>query len=73
MSTNELEKRRRQALAPAYELFYQEPIHLVRGDPTPDADPAAQKKLKKSAIPTPKHSVVAVNYSHYILWFATGV
>jgi 4-aminobutyrate aminotransferase-like enzyme len=32
MSTNELEERRRRALAPAYELFYQEPLHLVRGE-----------------------------------------
>jgi 4-aminobutyrate aminotransferase-like enzyme len=32
MSTSELEERRRRALAPAYELFYQEPIHLVRGE-----------------------------------------
>ena len=32
MNTNELEERRRRALAPAYELFYQEPLHLVRGE-----------------------------------------
>jgi 4-aminobutyrate aminotransferase-like enzyme len=32
MSMSELEERRRRALAPAYELFYQEPIHLVRGE-----------------------------------------
>jgi len=32
MSTTELEERRRRALAPAYELFYQEPLHLVRGE-----------------------------------------
>jgi 4-aminobutyrate aminotransferase-like enzyme len=32
MSTSELEARRRRALAPAYELFYEEPIHLVRGE-----------------------------------------
>ena len=32
MSENELLKRRRRALAPAYELFYDEPIHLVRGE-----------------------------------------
>jgi len=32
MSTSELEERRRRALAPAYQLFYQEPVHLVRGE-----------------------------------------
>ena len=32
MSTSKLEERRSRALAPAYELFYQEPIHLVRGE-----------------------------------------
>jgi len=32
MSTSELEERRRRALAPAYELFYREPVHLVRGE-----------------------------------------
>jgi 4-aminobutyrate aminotransferase-like enzyme len=32
MSENELLKRRRRALAPAYELFYDEPVHLVRGE-----------------------------------------
>jgi len=32
MRESELLKRRRQALAPAYELFYDEPIHLVRGE-----------------------------------------
>jgi len=32
VSTSELEERRRRALAPAYELFYQEPVHLVRGE-----------------------------------------
>ena len=32
MSTKELEERRRRVLAPAYELFYQEPVHLVRGE-----------------------------------------
>jgi 4-aminobutyrate aminotransferase-like enzyme len=32
MSDNELLKRRRRALAPAYELFYDEPIHIVRGE-----------------------------------------
>jgi len=29
---SELLSRRRQALAPAYELFYDEPIHIVRGE-----------------------------------------
>jgi len=29
---SELLKRRRRALAPAYELFYEEPVHLVRGE-----------------------------------------
>ncbi len=32
MSENELLKRRRRALAPAYELFYGEPVHIVRGE-----------------------------------------
>lgn len=32
MSVSDLEKRRRRALAPGYQLFYQEPIHLVRGE-----------------------------------------
>ena len=32
MSTKELEERRKGALAPAYELFYEEPLHLVRGE-----------------------------------------
>jgi 4-aminobutyrate aminotransferase-like enzyme len=32
MNANDLLSRRRQALAPAYELFYEEPIHLVRGE-----------------------------------------
>jgi 4-aminobutyrate aminotransferase-like enzyme len=32
MSTSDLEERRRRSLAPAYELFYQEPLHLVRGE-----------------------------------------
>jgi 4-aminobutyrate aminotransferase-like enzyme len=32
MKTSQLEERRRRALAPAYELFYQEPLHLVRGE-----------------------------------------
>jgi len=32
MNGNDLLKRRRQALAPAYELFYDEPIHIVRGE-----------------------------------------
>jgi 4-aminobutyrate aminotransferase-like enzyme len=32
MNENELLKRRRQALAPAYELFYDEPVHIVRGE-----------------------------------------
>ncbi len=32
MSTKNLEERRRLALAPAYELFYEEPLHLVRGE-----------------------------------------
>ncbi len=32
MSTRDLEERRRRALAPAYELFYQDPVHLVRGE-----------------------------------------
>jgi 4-aminobutyrate aminotransferase-like enzyme len=32
MSGNDLLSRRRRALAPAYELFYDEPVHLVRGE-----------------------------------------
>ena len=32
MSTRELEERRRRALAPAYQLFYEQPLHLVRGE-----------------------------------------
>jgi len=32
MKENELLERRRRALAPGYELFYQDPIHLVRGE-----------------------------------------
>ena len=32
MSESELPKRRSRALAPAYELFYEEPVHLVRGE-----------------------------------------
>jgi 4-aminobutyrate aminotransferase-like enzyme len=32
MNESELLKRRRQALAPAYELFYDEPVHIVRGE-----------------------------------------
>ena len=32
MSESELLKRRRRALAPAYELFYEEPVHIVRGE-----------------------------------------
>jgi len=32
MSEKELLKRRRRALAPAYELFYDEPVHIVRGE-----------------------------------------
>ncbi len=32
MSTKNLQERRRTALAPAYELFYEEPLHLVRGE-----------------------------------------
>ena len=32
MNTRELEERRRRSLAPAYELFYDEPVHLVRGE-----------------------------------------
>ena len=32
MSTNGLEDRRRRALAPAYELFYEQPLHVVRGE-----------------------------------------
>ena len=32
MNESELLKRRRRALAPAYELFYDEPVHLVRGE-----------------------------------------
>ena len=32
MSGNDLLSRRRKALAPAYELFYEEPVHLVRGE-----------------------------------------
>ncbi len=31
MNESELLKRRRRALAPAHELFYEEPVHLVRG------------------------------------------
>jgi len=29
---NDLLRRRRKALAPAYELFYDEPVHIVRGE-----------------------------------------
>ena len=32
MKESELLKRRSRALAPAYELFYDEPVHLVRGE-----------------------------------------
>jgi len=32
MTESILQQRRRRALAPAYELFYDEPIHLVRGE-----------------------------------------
>ena len=32
MTGNDLLSRRRHALAPAYELFYDEPIHMVRGE-----------------------------------------
>ena len=32
MKGNDLLSRRRHALAPAYELFYDEPIHIVRGE-----------------------------------------
>jgi len=32
MSESELLKRRRRALAPAYELFYDEPVQIVRGE-----------------------------------------
>ena len=32
MSTHELEDRRSRALAPAYKLFYDQPLHLVRGE-----------------------------------------
>jgi 4-aminobutyrate aminotransferase-like enzyme len=32
MNEIDLLKRRRRALAPAYELFYDEPVHLVRGE-----------------------------------------
>jgi 4-aminobutyrate aminotransferase-like enzyme len=32
MNGNDLLSRRRHALAPAYELFYDEPIHMVRGE-----------------------------------------
>jgi 4-aminobutyrate aminotransferase-like enzyme len=32
MNESELLKRRRRALAPAYELFYEEPVHIVRGE-----------------------------------------
>jgi 4-aminobutyrate aminotransferase-like enzyme len=32
MNGNDLLSRRRKALAPAYELFYDEPVHLVRGE-----------------------------------------
>ncbi|MBW2540633.1 MAG: aminotransferase class III-fold pyridoxal phosphate-dependent enzyme [Deltaproteobacteria bacterium] len=32
MSTKELRERRSRALAPAYELFYDDPVHLVRGE-----------------------------------------
>lgn len=32
MNENELLERRRRALAPGYELFYREPVHLVRGE-----------------------------------------
>jgi len=32
MNESELLKRRRRALAPAYELFYEEPVQLVRGE-----------------------------------------
>ena len=31
-NANDLLSRRRQALAPAYELFYDEPLHIVRGE-----------------------------------------
>jgi len=32
MDANDLLRRRRKALAPAYELFYDEPVHIVRGE-----------------------------------------
>ena len=32
MSDGELQRRRAAALAPSYQLFYDEPVHLVRGD-----------------------------------------
>jgi 4-aminobutyrate aminotransferase-like enzyme len=32
MNANDLLSRRRRALAPAYELFYDEPVHIVRGE-----------------------------------------
>jgi 4-aminobutyrate aminotransferase-like enzyme len=32
MNESELLKRRHRALAPAYELFYEEPVHIVRGE-----------------------------------------
>ncbi|MBW1844070.1 MAG: aminotransferase class III-fold pyridoxal phosphate-dependent enzyme [Deltaproteobacteria bacterium] len=32
MNGNDLLSRRRRALAPAYELFYDEPVHIVRGE-----------------------------------------
>ena len=32
MSTRDLEERRRRALAPAYKLSYDQPLHLVRGE-----------------------------------------
>ena len=32
MNIKNLQKRRARAMGPAYELFYQKPVHLVRGD-----------------------------------------
>ena len=32
MSASDLLSRRGRALAPAYELFYDEPVHIVRGE-----------------------------------------
>jgi 4-aminobutyrate aminotransferase-like enzyme len=32
MNSNELRERRRRAHAPGYELFYRDPVHLVRGE-----------------------------------------